>query len=195
MQLVEKRLGVAYEELGRPVELIGSFHTEFGPLNQIVQIRRFDDLQHFDRVSSEHAPPDGIGEHVLAVSTELMMPTAISPELVAGKLGPYFELRTYTFPLGVLDKLVDAWRRAMPMRDALGSPVAAIWTARVGRINSLTHLWPYASLQEREDIRIKVRESGLWPPYKLDESEGGTGYPILEQRNKLLRPAVFSPLQ
>ena len=195
LSLVEARLGEVYLENGRPPELIGSFHTEFGPLNQIVQIRRYAGIEHCQSVAARHAMPTGIGEHVLTVTNQLMTPTAISPELKPGQLGPYFELRTYTFPLGTLDKLIESWGRAMPMRDQLGSPVAAIWTSMIGGLNSLTHIWPYKSLEEREHIRLKVRESGLWPPYKLDVAEGGMGYEILSQCNKLMLPAVFSPLQ
>lgn len=192
---VEAMLGDAYERLGRPEEMIGSFRTEFGPLNQAIQIWRYDDMAHFERFGGRNGPPVAAADHILAVSNQLMTPTSISPELKPGKLGPYYELRTYEFPVGILDKLTDAWRRAMPARDALGSPVAAIWTARVGGLNSLTHIWPYASLDEREEIRKQVRVGGMWPPYKLDEAEGGSGYDIVRQQNKLMLPAAFSPLQ
>lgn len=132
---------------------------------------------------------------MLAANSELMTPTSISSELKPGRLGPFYELHTYTFLPGELDKLIDAWRRAMPLRDALGSPCAAIWTSRAGALNSLTHIWPYPSLEARQDIRRRVRETGFWPPYKLDEAQGGSGYQILSQRNLMMLPATFSPLQ
>ena len=197
--MAEKLFADAYVAFGSPAEFIASLHTEFGPLNQIVQIWRYDDMGHRDRFTKSITkgaswPPD-IGAYVVAVKTEIMSPVTFSPELRAGHLGPHIELRTYTFPVGTLDKMMNVWERAMPIRNALGSPVAAIWTADVGILNSLTHIWPYKSLQEREDIREKVRESGKWPPFKLDEAEGGPGYEILSQQNKLLLPAAFSPLQ
>ena len=197
--MAEKLFADAYVALGGPSEFIASLHTEFGPLNQIVQIWRYDDMDHRDRVTrrvtKERSWPPEIGAYVVAAKTEIMAPVSFSPELKAGRLGPYFELRTYTFPLGTLDKMMNSWERAMPIRSALGSPVAAIWTADAGIVNSLTHIWPYKSLQEREDLRKKVRETGKWPPFKLDESEGRPGYEILSQQNKLLLPAAFSPLQ
>ena len=197
---VEQRFGEEYAAADRPAELIGSFRTEIGPLNQMVQIWRFDDLNHRRRFQ------DGAGRlverwlasvsgSVLTATSELMRPTALSRELKPGSLGPYFELRQYTFPPGTLDRMMHAWTRAMPMRDALGSPVAAIWSSDSGIVNSLTHLWPYPSLEERERIRKEVRKGGMWPPYRLDEAEGGPGYEILSQVNKLMLPASFSPLQ
>ena len=199
LPLVEKSFGEAYRSLGKPAEFIASLHTEFGPLNQVVQIWKYENLDHRAGILRRNAqagswPPD-ISAHVLAVKTEIMKPVPMSRELSAGRLGPYIELRTYTFPLGEFDRMMNAWERAMPMRDELGSPAAAIWTSEIGMLNSLTHIWPYASLQAREDIRKMVREKGIWPPFKHAEAEGRPSYEILRQENKLLLPAAFSPLQ
>ena len=197
---VEEALGRAHEALGAPDDLVGSFHTEFGPLNQIVQIRRYADLAERDRLARDreeatarwHRATSG---HVLSAVTQIMQPVSFSPVLAPGRLGPFYELRTYAFPLGTLPVMMAAWERAMPMRDALGSPVAAIWSCGIGAVNTLTHLWPYPSLEDREDIRRKVRVGGKWPPYRLDEQEGGKGYDLLGQVNKIMLPATFSPLQ
>ena len=83
----------------------------------------------------------------------------------------------------------------MPVRNALGSPAVAIWTADAGILNSITHIWAYKSLQDREDIRKKALATGKWPAFKIDEAEGRPAYQILSQQNKLLLPAAFSPLQ
>jgi hypothetical protein len=196
---VERQFALAYVQRRRHSELIGSFHTEFGPLNQIVQIWKYTDIAEREiiikRVAEEGDWPPNIADSLVRIRTELMTPVSFSPELKPGKIGPYFELRTYAYPLGELAKMMGAWRRAMPMRDALGSSVAAIWTTEIGALNSLTHLWPYRSLEDRERIRNEVQATGKWPPYKLDELEGGSGYTIVSQENKLMLPSSFSPVQ
>ena len=196
---VEEMFARAYDQRRGHSELTGSFHTEFGPLNQIIQIFQYASFAERDSVAAAVAAqgtwPPPICDCLVAIRTEIMKPTAISPELKPGKLGPYFELRTYTYPLGTLGKILSVWQRAMPARDALGSPVAAIWTTEIGTLNTLTHIWPYRSLEQREEIRKKVRASGKWPPYLLDIAEGGTGYEVQAQENKLMLPATFSPLQ
>ena len=197
---VEDALRCAHEATGAAEDLIGSFHSEFGPLNQIIQIRRYAGLAERDRIVRARAEAtaqwhEAVSEHVLRAMTEIMQPVSFSPVLEPGRLGPFYELRTYTFPLGTLPKMMSAWERAMPMRDALGSPVAAIWSCQIGALNTLTHLWPYPSLEVREEIRREIRIGGKWPPYRLDEQEGGTGYDLLGQMNKLMLPANFSPLQ
>ena len=195
----EDLFAAAYATRSRHSPLVGAFHTEFGPLNQIVHIWKYDDMAQRERVAAqveeEDAWPPAIGEYLVSANTAIMAPVSFSRELKPGRLGPYFELRTYTYPLGTLATMMRAWERAMPMRDALGAPVAAVWVNRIGPLDTLTHLWPYQSLQQREDIRRKVRETGMWPPFKLDEAEGGSGYEILGQSNKLMLPAAFSPLQ
>lgn len=197
---VEAALESAFDEAGRPDELVGSFHTEFGDLNQVVQLRRYANYE--DRARRTAARDvadtrclDQIARHVTRIATEVAVPLPLSRELGPGHVGPFFEMRRYTFPPGTLPTIMASWEKAMPMRDALGSPVAAIWRCDVGVMNALIHIWPYQSLSEREAIRKRVRVGGLWPPYKLDEHEGRPGYSILTQANKLMLPAHFSPLQ
>jgi len=196
--VVESAFEKEYDDIGVPKELLGSFHTEFGPLNQIIQIWSFDragDARELESLSLSSNMIERMGPHLVRIETEMLAPVRFSPELREGSLGPYYELRTYFYPLDQREKLESSWERALPLRNALGSPVAGVWTSLSGAINSLTHLWPYRSLQEREDLRKKVRESGKWPPYKLDIEAGGTGYNLLSQSNKLMLPASFSRLQ
>jgi NIPSNAP len=196
--VVESAFEKEYDNIGIPDELVGSFHTEFGPLNQIIQIWCFDhadDAHKFAALRLSSYMIEKMGPHLVRVETEMLALASFSPELREGSLGPYYELRTYFYPLDQWEKLESSWKRALPLRNALGSPVAGIWTSLSGAINSFTHLWPYRSLQEREHLRQKVRETGKWPPYQFDIEEGGTGYSLLSQSNKLMLPASFSRLQ
>ena len=195
---VEEAFAKLYAAMGIPPELMGFFHSEFGPLNQIVQIWKYADLAERTRVTRRLEEggrwPALLAESLLSLRTEILKPVWFSRELTLGQFGPYFELRTYSYPPGTLQTIMKAWERAMPMRDALGSPVAVILETEIGVLNTLTHLWPYASLDERDTIRKEMSKK-LWPPFKLDEAEGGPGYEILRQENKLMMPAAFSPMQ
>jgi hypothetical protein len=199
LPLVEQRFAEAYEASGRPAELLGSFHTEFGPLNQLVQIWKFADHAGRDSLKArlEHSGswPPVLGQYLVRSGSELLEPVGISPELCAGALGPYYEMRTYTLPLGDLDAAMQSWERAMPRRNALGCPVAVILTRQSGVRHVLVHLWPYPSLERRSEIRSKIRENGKWPPYKQDGVDSAPPYEVLEQQNKVLLPSSFSPLQ
>jgi hypothetical protein len=49
------------------------------------------------------------------------------------------------------------------------------------------HVWVYKDSNERTRIRDESRKGGQWPPQ--------SGVRPIRQENKLLIPAVFSPLQ
>ena len=197
--VIETLFAAAYEMRRRHSEVLGVFRTDIGPLNELVQLWKYASLAERERVAAavaaEGSWPPAVGEHLVGMRTEILNPVSYVPELMPGKLGPYYELRTYAIPLGGLPTMMDVWERAMPKRSALGCPVAGIWSTEIGELNRLYHLWPYPSLEEREAIRRKVRVGGLWPPYLLDKAEGGSGYETISQESKIMIPLAFSPLQ
>jgi hypothetical protein len=196
---VEALFAAAYDARRRHSELLGMFRTDIGPLNQLVQLWKYTSLAERERVAAavtaEGSWPPAISEHLVGMRTAILNPVAYVPELMPGKPGPYYELRTYAIPLGGLTRMMSAWERAMPLRSVLGCPVAGIWSTEIGELNRLYHLWPYPSLEAREAIRRQVRVGGLWPPYLLDRAEGGGGYETISQENKIMLPLAFSPLQ
>ncbi|MES2260259.1 MAG: NIPSNAP family protein [Pseudomonadota bacterium] len=194
---VERRFELAYHSRRRHSELAAFWHSEIGPLNQIVEVWAYDSLAHRSAVlaaaATETEWPPRIAEFVLRERAEIMHPASFSPTFGEG-CGPFFEYRTYTYPAGTLPRIMQAWEHALPVRLQFG-PVTAIWHAEFGTTNSFVHIWPYRSLAEREEIRAKVRQTGMWPPFLKDLEEGGAGYDILSQESKLLLPASFSPLR
>lgn len=193
---VEKRFGEAYETRKKYSELAASWHTEFGPLNQIVQVWPYKDLQERERVRAaamkDSAWPPKIGEFLVNMRADIMIPFDISPELKPGKMGPYFEMRTYTYVSGHLPRIVAVWEKALPERLKLG-PVCAAWYSELGGLNKFVHIWPYPSLDARADIRKKAQAANVWPP--SPKKHGTEPYDLLNQENKVLVPAAFSPLQ
>lgn len=196
---VEKRFGDAYEYRKKYSPLAAFWHTEFGPLNQIIHVWGYESLAERTRIRAEVAAkeknwPPKISEFVVRQRAEIMNPFPISPELKPGKQGPYFEMRSYIYYAGDLPKIMHAWGHALPVRTQFG-PVTAIWYSELGPLNMFVHIWPYKSLAEREEIRDKAAATGMWPAAIKDKKEGGPGYDLISQENKLLMPASFSPLQ
>ena len=112
----------------------------------------------------------------------------------ASKLGPIFEMRTYTFCAGELPVIMDTWRKAIDVRLKFG-PLVAAWYSELGALNKFIHIWPYASLNERMEIREKAHATGNWPAGRKAVKEGGRDYELEMQENKILMPSGFSPLQ
>lgn len=194
----EWRYAQAYERRRQHSELGAFWHSEIGPLNQIVVVWPYADLGERKRVlaSAEvdsHWPP-AINEFVLGMRSDIVTPAPFTPMLKSGKFGPFFEMRTYTLPPGEIPLAIENWEKAVPMRNQF-KPVYAVWYTDIGALNKWVHIWSYESLNERMEIRDKARGDGNWPPATLAKKEGRKPYTILAQDNKILMPSAFSPVQ
>jgi hypothetical protein len=196
---VEKRFGELYEAKRRQYsELAAFWHTEIGPLNQIVHIWPYKDMEERTRIRAaavkDKAWPPNIGEFIVNMRSDIFIPFDISPELKPANVGPFFEMRTYTYASGELPVIMKNWANAIQGRQKY-SPLTAAWYSDVGGLNKFVHIWPYKSLDQRWEIRNKIRAEGVWPPSDVAEKQGGRGYTLLSQENKILMPAAFSPLK
>jgi hypothetical protein len=195
---VERRYAEAYEHRKKYSELAVFWHTEIGPLNQTVSVWPYENLEERARIraAAQKDPnwPPKIDEFIVREQADIVTPTPFSPELKPGKIGPYFEMRTYTLPAGEIPLLLENWAIAIPRRLTF-SPVFAIWYTELGGLNKWSHIWPYKSLNERAEIRAKLGPAGAWPPSAIAKKEGRKPESFLEQENKILMPAKFSPIQ
>jgi hypothetical protein len=191
---VLKRFGEAYEKRKQLSELFAFWYTEIGPLNQIVHVWPYKDLAERTRIRAEAVKsgnwPPKTAEFITTMRTDIFMPMVEVPPM-KGKVGPLFEMRTYTYAANHLSKITASWEKALPARQKI-SPILALWYSDVGALNTFVHIWPYASLNDRMSIRQKAVDSGVWPP---KVGEGDAAYTLLTQETKILLAAPFSPLQ
>ncbi len=197
---VEKRFADAYEHRKTFSELVACWHTEIGPLNQIVQVWPYTDLEERRKIR-EMAVKEGAGKWpartsdlILRQRSDIFCQFEFSPELKPGTQGPFFEMRTYTYAPGQLENLRRSWKHSLPHRLTFG-PATAIWYSELGGLNAFVHIWPYKTLDERWATRNKTRETGDWPPSVAARKAGLPAYELLLQESKILMPAAFSPIQ
>lgn len=195
---VEKRFAEAYEVRKQLSPLAAFWHTEVGPLNQIIHVWPYENLAERDKIRAAAAGlkgwPAPIGEFLLEQKSDIFIPFAISPEIKPANVGPWFEMRTYTYENGELPQLMKCWEAAIEERVKV-TPVTAIWYSELGGLNKFVHIWPYKSLDQRNEVRTRMIASGNWPPSAKAKREGGRAYRLSHQENKFLLPAAFSPLQ
>ncbi len=195
----ENRFAEAYESRKKYSLLAAFWHTEFGPLNQVIHVWGYQDLNERARIR-EAAAKDGVWppktkEFVVSQRAEIMIPLSVSPELKPAKLGPCFEMRTYTLASSAeVPKLVKLWEMGIPERVKI-SPLCAAWVSEFGALNQFIHIWPYKSVEDRNEVRKKAQATGNWPPSALAKKHGLPGYEIIKQENKIIMPAAFSPIQ
>jgi len=122
---------------------LGAFwHTEVGPLNQVIHVYPYDNLPQRtavrDALANDTARaqiPSG-REFVVAQEAEIMTPAPFMHAL--GSSGNVYEMRTYTYAPGDLPKVLEAWAKAIPDREQF-SPLAACWTSKLGGLNTLRY--------------------------------------------------------
>jgi hypothetical protein len=184
---VEKRFGETLSERVKVSPLGAFFHTEVGPLNHIIHIWPYDDLQHRTRVRSQPIPnwPPKIQEFIVEMESKIFIPAPFSPAFTQRQLGNLYEIRLYTMLPGSASTVVERWAEKIEGRVKL-SPLAAAGHTDLGPLNQWIHIWPYKDANERARIREEAVKSGVWPP--------GTRGVFVKQENMLVAPAAFSPL-
>ncbi|MBT7079553.1 MAG: hypothetical protein HN926_09360 [Chloroflexi bacterium] len=180
--MMEKRLEYS--------SLVGYFHTEIGPLNRVLHIWEYEDLNERTDVRSKviadgiWPPPNkGIVENQ---QVDIFMPAPFMPSFERERaIGPLFELRMYRYPVGAITKVYEAWTPKIEARMKLAQPVG-IWSSDIGGANQLAHMWAYESFEHRMEARKQFASIG-WPP--------DSGVMPITMQNMIMLAADFSPVQ
>ena len=98
-----------YSKLG------GFWHTEAGPLNQIIHVWPYDDLNQRNEIrakaTADGAYPPNTSEFIVNMQTDILIPAQFMTPLGDRKIGPLYEMRIYTYAPGDIPKLIEAWGR------------------------------------------------------------------------------------
>ncbi|WEK28869.1 MAG: NIPSNAP family protein [Candidatus Pseudomonas phytovorans] len=185
------RLQEALQAAPDGVELIGCWVSEIGPQNTIAVLRRYANAE-VRAAERERAllasDAFGIGEFVLEQHMDDYQLFPFLEPLAPGKHGPFYELREYDLTTSGLAPTLAGWRKAVgPRTGEMYSQVYAAFYATSGRVPRYLHIWPYASLEQRLDVRTRAVGDGVWPPEN--------SAPQLQKMNSVVYlPAPFSPL-
>ncbi len=188
----EELFAEAYPTRQKYSSLFGYFHTEIGPLNQLVHIWAYDNLQQRADIRAAAAkdpsgkwPPHGT-DLLLTQENDILTPIKGMTEVQGPQQwGNVYELRMYTYPAGEIAKVAETFSAALPARQAI-YPVAGIFTSELGNLNRLYQLFPYKDWAHRDQVRAEYMKSGVWPPH-------ADARPMTQLVRHLI-PTEFSPL-
>ena len=179
---------------GKFSKLGGLWHTELGPLNQVIHIWPYESLQHRADVRAAASkelvgkwPPPASAELVVTQETDIMDGVKGMKDWDGEpkSWGEVYELRTYTYAPGDGAKAAAAFGEALAGRDAV-YPVAGVFMTSQGNLNKLQQLFPYKSWDHREEVRTEFRKQGVWPPHAEVRP--------INQLVRFLIPAKVSPI-
>ena len=167
------RSAIAERLPGAPqaLEARGLLAHRFGPLNQVIHVYPYDDLNQRTEVRAalandpeRNAMPGG-QDLIVAQEAEIVIPAPFMHPLGSRDYGTgnVYEMRTYTYAPGALPKVLEAWAKAVPAREEL-SPLAACWTSELGGLNKFVHIWAYKTSPSATAFARIPRPRPAWPP-------------------------------
>lgn len=198
-----------YEAEGMAVQvpiqghMVGYFGTEFGGLNQIIHIWKYQSLE--DRMArraklfqdkqwlSFLAKGRPFLKHM---ENKLLIPAPFSP--VGGptparsSMPPpkLVEERIYTLEAGKQGDYIAAYSaHGLEIQLRHLGQMVGWFTTEFGPLNQIVHLWGYQSLEDRAARRARLFEDTKWLEYVAKVRPF-----LLRQENKLLTPAPYSPI-
>jgi hypothetical protein len=170
-------------------ELLGAFASDIGDLSRVLVLRRFAsaDAQAEARLKLlMQKDPLGCAEWLVSLRSEnyALFPFLAEPK--PGKMGRWYEFRTYSIRQGALAETIEAWKDAVPARTAM-SPMVGAFTALDGDQPRFLNIWTYDTLEDRARIRGEAVKQGVWPP------KGGPAN-LTKMQSTVCAPVPFSPL-
>jgi len=170
-------------------QLMGCWRTEVGMLGRLIVLRGFtapEDMTAERRRALLSANPFNAGGVVTALEMDSYAPFPFLPPIRTGDRGGLYEIRTYRLKPGGLAPTLSAWEAAIePARTYTEHLVVNLYA--LDGAPRITHIWAFASLQERAALRAQAYGDGVWPP------KGGPDQ-IADATSVIALPQGVSPL-
>lgn len=169
---------VAADWSGTP-GLSGAWSVAFGPVTQVLFLQKLAGNWASDGAALPPLPASGVEPQQRDRELVRAFSSHQRPESHVRVL----ELRTYDVRAGQAELFIELMTAALPLRQRY-SPNYGAWASLTGRLGRVRHLWGYASLAERDEVRFRLKEDAEWGRYTA------TILPMLE----VLKSTILHPL-
>lgn len=176
-------------------KLEGYWQTEIGPLNQVMHLWSYADLNERaklraelsknQRWNSEYLPLTR--PHLLRQDVRLLG-AVVAPRPPA-TTGNIYEFRNYRAKPGAVRQWADYFVSALEVREKY-SKIVGLWIGEVGQPNEVCHIWAYADLNARVAARAAAVKDPGWQAFL-----GKSGSLLDEMHSTIMLPAPHSPLK
>src|SRR3954464_3825817 len=133
----EERFAQALPARAKLSPLAAFWHTEVGPLNQVIHVWPYETMEERSRIRAEATKLDGwppnAREFVAEQKSQIFIPAPFSPKLSPATSGLY-EIRIYTMAPGVIPDQIERWSGAIGERVKL-SPLVFAGHSELGDLN------------------------------------------------------------
>ena len=168
------------------------FHTEIGPLNQVVHLWPYKSLKERQTARDESAkepgwPPMKLLSLLIKMESEIWDSAPFMHNLEQPKSrNNIYEMCIDTYQPGSINKVIQCWSEVIAERKRVSTLTAAM-SCQIGNLDRWLHIWSYEGYDERDSVRKEVLKLKQWPP--------STDNLLIKRQSKILLPASFSLLQ
>lgn len=176
-------------------KLEGYWMTEIGPLNQVMHLWSYADLNERAHLRAELSKNERWRtEYIplimpLLVRQDIRLLNALVEPKAPASEGNLYEFRHYRLAPGAFGKWYELFKGILPVREKY-SKIAGLWHTEAGQPNEICHIWPYPSFEARMEARNATAADPEWQAFL----KAGAGL-IEEQHSTLMWPADHSPLK
>jgi hypothetical protein len=173
---------------------MGYWTAEFGMLNQVWHLWRYDSLNDRARLraqltqnarwTTEFVP----NVQPLLMRQDIRFLSPVKDVNPPKSPGGVYELRIYRMHPGKAGGWAQAFRDIMPVREKYSRNVG-IWTGEAPQPNEVAHMWHYPDLNTRMASRVTAFRDPDWLGFVAKNSGA-----IIEMQSTLLLPTSFSLL-
>ena len=135
-------------------KLEGYWVTEIGPLNQVVHMWSYKDLNHRAEMRAALSKnPRWAAEYLSVIYPNIVKQETRLMHAVVGPKAPatapnVYELRVYRAGAGKAKGWVDLFTKALEVREKY-SKIVGLWVSEAGQPNEAVHIWAYPDLNAR----------------------------------------------
>jgi hypothetical protein len=129
-------------------KLEGYWSTEIGPLNQVMHLWTYSDLNERARLRAELAKNERWIKEYLPLNTAILvrqdirlLNPVVGPAAPAGKPNVY-ELRNYRAKPRAARQWAELIQKALPVREKY-SKMVGLWITEAGQPTEVCHIWAY----------------------------------------------------
>lgn len=176
-------------------KLEGYWITEIGPLNQVVHLWSYKDLNERARLRAELSKNERWTKDYLPLVRPLLVRQDIrlmNPVVGINKpatTGNIYELRNYRLKPGAAKEWTTHFQAALPVREKY-SKIVGLWITEAGQPNEVCHIWAYPDLNARLAARGAAMKDPGWQEFL--KKAGGL---IDEMHSTVMIPAAHSPMK
>lgn len=176
-------------------KLEGYWFTEIGPLNQVMHLWSYSDLNERARLRGELAKNERwTGEYIpqirdILVRQDIRLLNAVIDPVKPAQGGNVYEYRNYRVKPGQAPAWCKLFTGALEHREKY-SKIVGLFVTEAGQPNEVSHLWAYSDLNARAEARGAAAQDPGWREFL------GQGGALLEEMHStIMLPSASSPLQ